>query len=119
MHAARHQHYDTLAQRLVYSLHLDVIAAGDQEEFSVHSSKTSRHDDDDDTALLPFVSVDEARERPKTVDANAPDVGGVADDVSDTSVDVEDDDDRTDKEDGLHGDDTAIYQRGATLMPPS
>jgi len=66
----------------------------------------------------PLVDVDEARKRPKTVDAGAPDVGGVADHFTDSSENVVDGD-FTGKEDGLPGDDTAIFQRGATIIPPS
>jgi hypothetical protein len=67
----------------------------------------------------PFVPFDEARQRPKTIDAGAADVGGVADHFTDSSENVVDEDDFAGKEDGLPGDNTAIFQRGTTIIPPS
>lgn len=81
------------------------------------SSETPQRDDDD-TLSKPLVSVDEARERPKTIDAHAADVGGVADHVTDTSATAVEDDEFTGKEDGLPGDKSAIFQRGVTSVPP-
>jgi len=68
--------------------------------------------------VTPFVSVDAASERPKTVDPNAEDVGGVADQSTHIPAQVAEDDDPAGKEDGLPGDGSAIYQRGATIIPP-
>lgn len=72
-----------------------------------------------DAPTEPFIDPDEARERPVSLPAAEGDGDAThGDQFTDDSGNTYEDGPPTGKEDGLPGEDGAIYQRGTTLLPP-